>query len=233
MTKGFPFQTVIFDVDGTLIDSNDAHARAWTEALHEDGIEVETLTVRRMIGMGGDKLLPSVSGLAAESARGKAIGRRKKEIFSRLLPELHQTAGARALLEYLRERHVTLAIATSAGADELSQLLARAGLEDLFDRKASSDDAEESKPDPDIVIAALMKADATPETTVLVGDTPYDVEAAGRAGIASIALRCGGFWPDAALAGAIAILDHPAALLEWWQREATGKLLDARGRAAM
>ena len=210
-------ETVLFDVDGTLIDSNAAHAQAWTQALREHGVEAELLTLRRLIGMGADKLLPKVAGVTEDSERGKAIGERKKEIFSSLLPGLRQTPGARALLEYLRGRNVTLTIATSAGGEELSALIVRAGVDDLFDKRTSSDDAEESKPDPDIVQAALAKSKARPETTVMVGDTPYDVEAAGRAGIAAIALRCGGFWPDDALAGAIAIVDHPAALLEVWR----------------
>jgi phosphoglycolate phosphatase-like HAD superfamily hydrolase len=103
----------------------------------------------------------------------------------------------------------------------LSDLLERAGVDDLFPTRASKDDADASKPDPDIVHAALTQAHATAAETVLVGDTPYDIEAAKRAGVAAIALRCGGYWADTAFAGAIAIYDDPAALQAAWQAQFT------------
>ena len=212
-----PFRTVLFDVDGTLIDSNGAHALSWQQALAEHGKRVPLDEVRRMIGMGGDKLLPKLSRLEEESAVGKAIIARKKALFATHLPTLKPTRGARALLEYLRHHGVTIVVATSAGDDEVATLLARADVADLLQTRASKNNAARSKPDPDIVHAALSRADATVEGAVMVGDTPYDLEAANRAGIPAIALRCGRIWTDAAFAEAIAIFDDPADLLHHWQ----------------
>jgi phosphoglycolate phosphatase-like HAD superfamily hydrolase len=103
-------------------------------------------------------------------------------------------------------------VATSAGGDELDELLRQAGIYDLIEKTTSSSDAESSKPDPDIIQAALKKGRLEPRTAIMLGDTPYDIEAAGRAGVRAIALRCGGWWDDAALKGAVGIYDDPAAL---------------------
>jgi HAD superfamily hydrolase (TIGR01509 family) len=176
--------------------------------------------VRRAIGMGSDKFLPAVAGVSHESARGRAMIARKKECFSALLPSLRPTPAARDLLEYLRQQGIDLVVATSADDRELRTLLNQAGVEDLFPERASKDDADASKPDPDIVRAAMMKSGARNDTTALVGDTPYDIEAARRAGIASIALRCGGYWSDNDLSGAIAIFDDPRALHASWMSAA-------------
>jgi len=204
---------VILDIDGTLVDSNDAHARAWVEALAEEGIEVPFEKVRPLIGMGGDKLLPRVSGLEEDSPRGKRIGERRGEIFkARYLPGLKAFPATRELLVKMRELGLKLVVATSAKEDELKPLLKIAGAADLIEEKTSSDDAENSKPDPDIVKAALDESGLSVDEAVMIGDTPYDVEAASRAGLKAIAFRSGG-WNDADLARAIAIYDGPADLL--------------------
>ena len=213
MTTSFSYRTVLFDVDGTLVDSNDAHAEAWTQALTEHGIAVKVSDVRPLIGMGGDKLLPAIARVDESSSLGAALARRKKELFKAALPGLRPTNGARALLEHLRDRNIDRVVATSAGDQEMRAILEQGGLADLFSAHTSKDDAAESKPDPDIVLAALARADALPEFTVMVGDTPYDIEAAHRAGITAIALRCGGYWTDSDLADAIDIYDDPAALM--------------------
>lgn len=209
MTTG----TVILDVDGTLVDSNDAHARAWVEAFAEDGITVPFEDVRRAIGMGGDKLMPAVSDIEEDSDRGRRIGNRRGEIFrSRYLPEIRAFAGTRELIEKFKEDGFALVVASSAKADELQPLLERAGVADLIGPTTSSDDAERSKPDPDIVRAALRKAGADPQRTLMLGDTPYDVEAAGRANIPVVALECGG-WRRDALEGAAAVFANAPDLL--------------------
>jgi phosphoglycolate phosphatase-like HAD superfamily hydrolase len=131
------------------------------------------------------------------------------------------------LLEYLHAKGVDMVIATSADDRELHALLHRAGLADLIPERTSKDDASASKPDPDIVLAALAKAHARAEQSVLVGDTPYDIDAAGRAGVRAIALRCGGYWDDQSLRGADDIFDDPAALLSCW-RQPSSPLVSSR-----
>ena len=217
MTDRARVETVLFDIDGTLIDSNGAHAQSWTQSLGEHGISVDVESIRRLVGMGGDKLLPLVAGVSEDSERGRALAKRKKAIFATLLPDLEPTPGARQLIAYLREQQVDVVIATSADDRDMSQLLQRAGVDDLIPQRASKDDAERSKPDPDIVHAALARSDASPDTSVMVGDTPYDIEAARRAGIRVFALRCGGYWTDAALQAADHVFDDPAALLAHWR----------------
>jgi len=207
-------RAVIFDVDGTLIDSNNAHAQAWVQAIAESGRHVEFARVRPLIGMGGDKLLPEVTGISIDSPEGKSIAGRRREIFARdFLPHLQPTRGAQRLLEWLRDDRKTLVVATSAEEDEVEGLLRVAGASKMFDSTASSDDAERSKPDPDIVAAALERSKCPASETIMIGDTPYDIEAAQRAGIEVIALRSGG-WADSELRGAVAIYDDPADLLE-------------------
>ncbi len=217
MTSRFAYTTALFDVDGTLIDSNAAHADSWTQALREAGVATSASEIRPLIGMGGDKLLPRIAHVDDTSARGQSIAKRKQAIFADMLPHLRATPGARALAAFLARQGVALVIATSAGDDEMSALLKQAGVDDLFTLRTSKDDGKESKPDPDIVHAALARAQARPESTVLIGDTPYDIEAAERAGIAAIALRSGGHWRDHELSRAILIFDDPADLLRYWR----------------
>jgi beta-phosphoglucomutase-like phosphatase (HAD superfamily) len=204
---------VLLDVDGTLVDSNDAHARAWVKALAEAGVRAEFGVVRRLIGKGGDKLLPEVSGIAPDSPEGKAISKRRGEIFrTEYLPGLKPFPGAKELLARMTEARLKLAVASSAKKDELKDLLRVCGADEFIEASTSSDDAENSKPDPDIVHAALGRLGHPPEKVILLGDTPYDVEASLRAGIRVVALRCGG-WGDADLRGAVRVYDDPADLL--------------------
>jgi HAD superfamily hydrolase (TIGR01509 family) len=206
---------VILDVDGTLVDSNDAHARAWVEALREHGRATGFERVRRLIGMGGDKLLPAAVGIAADSEEGEAIGERRGLIFrERELPRVEAFPGSRELLHALRARGFRLAVASSAERDELEPLLRIAGADGLLEGKASGDDVDRSKPDPDAVSVALRRLRCAPAEAVMIGDTPYDVEAARRAGVDCIAFRSGG-WGDHDLADAIAVYDGP---LDLYQR---------------
>jgi HAD superfamily hydrolase (TIGR01509 family) len=204
---------VLFDVDGTLVDSNDAHAHAWVLAFAEHRVEVDFGEVRRRIGMGGDKLMPEVSGIAEDSPQGSAIAGRRKQIFrDRFLPTLRAFPDAGPLVSAIKARGLTVVAASSAKREELDPLLEIAGATSLMDETTSSDDAESSKPDPDIVHAALHRARARASDALMIGDTPYDVDAARRAGVAAIAFRCGG-WTDADLGGAIAVYDGPWDLL--------------------
>jgi HAD superfamily hydrolase (TIGR01509 family) len=208
------YRTVIFDIDGTLVDSNNAHALAWLKALREHGFVVGFAQVRWLIGMGADKLLPTLTDLDSESEEGRAISDRRRTIFMHEhLPTLRPTQGAQALVQRLHKEGVTLAVATSAEREELNGLLDVAEVTELFDRAASSDDAWRSKPDPDIVHAALRQSGSQASDAIMIGDTPYDVKAATEAGVGLIALRSGGWWVDEKLAGAMAIYDSPADLL--------------------
>jgi HAD superfamily hydrolase (TIGR01509 family) len=205
---------VILDVDGTLVDSNDAHARAWVDALAASGRHVELSRVRPLIGMGSDKLLAAAAGIDADSAEGRALASRRGDIFERAyLPSLQPTRGAQRLLESLRDDRMTLVVASSAEPGELRDLLRIAGATQLVAAFAPSDDVARSKPDPDIVQAAIARSGCPPQDVIMIGDTPYDVEAAGRAGIAIVALRSGG-WRDEDLRGAAAVYDDPQDLLD-------------------
>ena len=208
------FKAVLFDVDGTLVDSNDAHADAWVKAFNKHGINVDWTKVRRCIGMGGDKLMPEVSGLEEESSKGAKIADDRGAIFKRdFLPTIKPLRDSKKLVAAIKDLGYTAVAASSAKKDELTPLLTIAGAEWLMDAATSSDDAEESKPEPDIVLAALKRAKANAADAVMIGDTPYDVEAATRAGVKIIGFRSGG-WGDGDLKGAIAIYDGPWDLLE-------------------
>jgi phosphoglycolate phosphatase-like HAD superfamily hydrolase len=203
----------ILDVDGTLVDSNDAHARAWVEALKEGGFDVPFERVRPLIGMGGDNLLPEVTGLPEDHPRVKPIGKRRGEIFkAKYLPTLRAFPGTSELLRRMRDEGLKLAVASSAQPDELEPLLRLAGAGFLLESASSADDVESSKPDPDVVHAALGRLRLPPAEVLMIGDTPYDIEAAARAGVGAIAFRSGG-WDDAGLSGALAIYDGAADLL--------------------
>lgn len=206
---------VLLDIDGTLVLSNDAHAEAWVEAFAQYGYTIKFTAVRALIGMGGDKVIPTlVPDLNAESGTGAAISTYRSRLFlDKYAPHLQAAAGSRELIQKLRQEAVKLVIATSAKNDELNVLLKAARVEDLLTIATTSDDADKSKPDPDIVHAALQKLEIPAEHTHMIGDTPYDIEAAARAGVGLIALRCGG-WKDHDLQGALAIYDDPADLLE-------------------
>ena len=210
--------TILLDVDGTLIDSNDAHAHAWIDVCREFGKEGDFATVRSMIGMGGDKLMPKAFGVEHDSKEGKKMSERRSEIFlERYLPTLQPFPMARELLIRMREDGHTLVVATSATTEEMGALLRAAGVTDLLEEATSSSDAKRSKPDPDIVHAALEKSDADPQDARMLGDTPYDVAAATRAGVGIVALRCGG-WSADELQGAIAVYADPAELLREYDR---------------
>jgi len=204
---------VIFDVDGTLVDSNDAHASAWADALGEFGFAVDWQEVRQKIGKGGDKVIPEITGLDPDSERGERLGARRSQIFAeRYLPKLKPFPKVPELLDRLEKAKLEMVVASSAKDAELTPLLYLAGAERLLPKKTSADDAERSKPDPDIIVAALEKAGRKPHEMLMIGDTPYDVEAAKKAGVQTIAFRSGG-WDDASLSDAIAIYDGVAALL--------------------
>jgi HAD superfamily hydrolase (TIGR01509 family) len=215
-------KAVFFDIDGTLIDSNDAHTQAWVQTLERHGHPVSDEQIRRLIGKGSDKVFAELLDIASDSPLAKQITKdRTQLLLSSFIPNLAPTPGARQLVQHMRSEGLRLIIASSSG-EELPALLAQAGVDDLLDTAVSSDEAEESKPDGDIIEVALRKAGVQASEAVMVGDTPYDIAAAKAAGVKCIALRCGGYWDDAALSDAAAIFDDPATLLRHWT--STGSL---------
>ncbi|HYQ43500.1 MAG TPA: HAD family hydrolase [Polyangiaceae bacterium] len=213
-----PLKAVLLDVDGTLVDSNDAHAQAWLEVFQRNGYPGTFEWIRELIGKGGDKLIPEVTGLEENSHEAKRLAKERTALFSReYLPQLQAFPKAEALLRRLHESGFTLVVASSANEAELRPLLEICGALPFVQHQTSSGDVAHSKPDPDIVQAALRKAGCAPGEAVMLGDTPYDVQAASKAGVPTIALRSGGH-PDSALAGALEIYDDVAELFANFDR---------------
>lgn len=216
-------QGVIFDIDGTLVDSNAAHAQSWVDAFAEAGYHVPFDVVRPLIGMGADKLLPKTIDVKHDSKKGKKLLARRSEIFQeKYLPRLEPLPGSRALVLRVRADGLKPIVATSAKNAELKGLLQAAGVNDLMEERATASDAKRSKPDPDIVEAAVKESGIGKQNLIMIGDTPYDVEAATRAGVKCIAFRSGG-WNDDRLDGAIEIYDGPADLLAHYNASPLGR----------
>ncbi len=204
---------VIIDVDGTLVDSNDVNAQAWLDSLEEYGHQVPFERARGLVGMGSDTFLPEAIGVEKESPEGSAISERRSVIFKeRYLPTIKPFPQTRALIERMQKQGLQLIVASSAQADEVEALLKLAGVDDLLKQRVSASDADASKPNPDIVEVALEKLGLRADEVVMLGDTAYDIEAAKKAGVATVALRSGG-WQDADLADAVEIYNDPADLL--------------------
>jgi len=219
---------VIFDIDGTLLLSNEANARAYVEAASMLGIKADFSRIRRLIGKGGDKLIPEAFGVEQSSPLGKQLDELKGKIFeTRYLPRLAPAPGTRALLRRLHREGVRLAVATSGDKESAEALLERAHVRDLIDYMATADEVDASKPDPDVIDAALRKLNLPVSSVIMVGDTPYDVEAAQNAGVRIIAVRCGG-WSDGQLQGAAAIYDDPADILKHYEVTMATKHKSAR-----
>lgn len=214
---------VILDVDGTLIDSNGFHAQSWADAFAEAGYHFGYARIRPLIGKGGDKMLDELVGLDEESPEGRALAQRRAAIFAeRYLCRIKPFPETRALVQKLKAHGYAVVIASSSERDQLEELLDRAHVKDLVGSSTSSSDAERSKPDPDIVEAARKKLGVEGAKLFMLGDTPYDIEAAQKAGIETIALSCGG-WADEQLAAAVAIYDNPEDLLHRFAESPLGR----------
>jgi len=208
-------KAAIFDVDGTLIDSVDLHALAWHEALVKFGHDISFEEARSQIGKGGDKLIPHFLTEDAQRDHGRDLeewrGRRFK---SEYLPLVRPFTAVPNLLKRVRDAGVRIAVGSSAKKDELAQYLDIAGIADLVDITTSSDDVNESKPAPDIFEVALSKLGIEGGDAVAIGDTPYDAEAAAKAGIATIGVLSGGFTEESLRqAGCVQVYPGPAAIL--------------------
>jgi phosphoglycolate phosphatase-like HAD superfamily hydrolase len=208
-------EAVIFDVDGTLVDTVDQHAAAWQRTFAHFGHDIGFAAIRSQIGKGGDQLMPVFLPRNEIERRGKDIEDYRKALFTRdYLPHVRGFPKVRDLFKRILAEGKRIALASSAKGDELIAYKTAADIVDLVDEETSSDDAERSKPHPDIFQAALARLELAPGSAVVVGDSPYDAEAAGKAGMQTIGVLCGGF-PEADLrkAGAAQIYRDPADLL--------------------
>ena len=207
---------VIFDIDGTLLDSNDANAYAWRKTFREFGKDVPQPDIRGSIGKGGDNLLPDFWSKEELERLEKPLGDRRSEIYQKeLLPKMQPFTLAREFGSRLREQGLKVAVASSAKEEELEVSLKLIGFEELIEAQTSTDDAPSSKPAPDIFEAALKRLGSPdPARVLVVGDTPYDVTAAKKAGMRTVAVLCGGFSRESLEeAGALAIFQGPSELL--------------------
>ena len=215
---------VLFDVDGTLVDTNDLHAAAWQEAFRHFGIHLPRERIRAQVGKGGDNLIPALLPPEQVERCQEEIEDYRSTLFQHdYLPQAVPFPGVRPLFERLFADGIRIVLATSSTQAELRFHRALLGVEDLIHAATSRDDVEHSKPCPDIFEAALQRVRPLgPSEALVVGDSPWDVKGACLAGLRTIALRCGGF-PETELreAGAAAVHDGPEDLLasypEWLQ----------------
>ncbi|MDQ1662357.1 MAG: hypothetical protein QOJ68_2337 [Blastococcus sp.] len=205
---------VVLDVDGTLVDSNYQHAFAWYRALRSLGETFPIWRIHRLIGMGGDQLLPTLAGDEVEERIGDEARERQGKEVDGLLEEIAPLPGARDLLVAIKERGHRLVLASSGQQRHVDFALDLLDARELADAWTSSADAEETKPAPDLLQVALEKLGAPADArSVMIGDSVFDVEAAKNAGMPAIAVRSGGFGDDELReAGAVAIVDTPAAI---------------------
>ena len=209
-------KAIIFDLDGTLVDSVKLHAMAWQDAFGDFGRDHDLQSLHDQIGVGGDQLLPVfMSAVDIEKDGERLEEHRGKILKSRYLDQIVAFPSVRALFQRLLDDGKVIALASSAKQEELSHYKMLADIGDLLQAETSSDDAERSKPHPDIFQAALKKLGVVPTDAIVVGDTPYNAEAATKAGIRTVGLLCGG-WSEADLvkAGCIAVFRDPADLLD-------------------
>jgi HAD superfamily hydrolase (TIGR01549 family) len=204
---------VILDVDGTLVDTNYQHALAWYRAFRQHDIVLPVWRIHRHIGMGGDQLVEALAGKRCDEERGDEIRAAEKALYLALIDEVEPFDGARELIADLKERGSTVVLASSAKESELDHYLELLEARDLADDWTTSADVEATKPAPDLVIAALEKAGGG--EAVMVGDTTWDCQAAGKAGVPTVAVLTGGFSEEELReAGAIAVYESIAVLRE-------------------
>jgi HAD superfamily hydrolase (TIGR01509 family) len=210
-----PVSTAILDIDGTLVDTNYQHVIAWARALQRFDIDVALWRIHRLIGMGGDQVVTSLCGQEVEDEHGDEIRSAESEEYMRLIGEVRPVEGARDLIIALKDRGHSVVLASSAKDDEVDVYLDLLDVREVVDAWTTSADVESTKPAPDLVQAALKKSGDEPNAAVMVGDTPWDVEAAGKAGLETIAVITGGFSEqELTKAGAATVVESVAELLE-------------------
>jgi HAD superfamily hydrolase (TIGR01509 family) len=210
-----PVGTAILDIDGTLVDTNYHHTIAWARALQRFEIDVALWRIHRHIGMGGDQVVTSLCGEKIEDEHGDAIRDAEKEEYTKLIDEVRPMEGARELIVELKRRGHTVVLASSAKQDEVDVYLDLLDARELADAWTTSADVEQTKPAPDLVQAALDRSDDDADSAVMIGDTPWDVQAAQKAGVETITVVTGGFSEQQLTeAGAVAVYESVAQLTE-------------------
>ena len=183
----------VLDIDGTLVDTNYQHAIAWYRAFRQHGIVLPIWRIHRHIGMGGDQVVGALTDERTEREKGDDIRASEKTLYFQLIDEVQPMNGSRELIEQLKARGHTVILASSAKQDEVDHYLDLLDARELADDWTTSADVESTKPAPDLVTSALERAGGSPEDAVMVGDTPWDVEAAAKAGVPTVAVLTGGF----------------------------------------
>lgn len=183
----------VLDIDGTLVDTNYQHAVAWYRAFRNHGIVLPVWRIHRHIGMGGDQLVGALTDERTERELGDAIRGSEKELYFELIGEVETMSGSRELIEDLKRRGHAVVLASSAKADEVDHYLDLLDARELADAWTTSADVEATKPAPDLVSAALERAGSRADDGVMIGDTPWDVQAARKAGVDTLAVLTGGF----------------------------------------
>lgn len=216
---------VLFDVDGTLVDTTFLHAVCWAEALRQHGHQVTMADVHHDIGMSGDKLLSDLIGDDRDRDQDDALDNAHLALYKQWWGRLTPLPGAADLLRACRDRGLAVVLASSASGEELAALKSAIGADDAITAATSSEDADEGKPEPDILQAALSASGLDRERVVFVGDAIWDGHAAQRAGVTFIGLTCGGTPVDALQgAGAVEVWTDPANLLANLETSAIGSL---------
>ncbi|MEO8217142.1 MAG: HAD family hydrolase [Acidobacteriota bacterium] len=189
---------LILDIDGTLIDSNEAHLLSWAEAFRRFGIDVAQSELQKQIGKGSDHYVPEFLTARQMQRISKELKDLKKQLYlDDYRPEVKPFAGVRERLFALHEAGIRLVLASSSDEDDVQYSIGLLGIEAILHGSTSKDDVKHSKPSPEIFDAARQKAGSSLEETVTVGDTPYDIAASHRASLATAALLCGGFSREA------------------------------------
>ena len=216
---------VLFDVDGTLVDSVYLHTLAWWQAFRQAGYDVPMASIHRSVGMGGDRILARLLPSDRDGNEDSTIMALHAAVFATFWPALRPLDGARELLARCHEGGLAVALASSARRRDLEVLRAAIGADAYIDAATSSADAKESKPAPDILVAALNAVDVPASDAVYVGDAVWDIYAAGKLDIPAIGLTCGGT-SEAELreAGAVEIYASPRVLLQNLGDSAIGRL---------
>ena len=205
----------LLDIDGTLVDTNYQHALAWFRAFAHHDVTLPIWRIHRHIGMGGDQMVAALAGDRTERARGEEIRATESELYLQMIDEVRPMEGARELLAELGSRGHTVVLASSAKPEEVEHYLDLLDARGLADDWTTAGEVQATKPEPDLIVRSLEKAHADPAQAVMVGDSTWDVEAAARAGVATVAVMTGGFAAEELRqAGAVGVYESVQELLD-------------------